>query len=511
MIPVEPARMARQKTIAESLRGATRTLHKELNRLIVSRLPLALPPQTIDPSIYTSGILHIAPVYIAFETLWREIVNGPTNQAPFTNTDETSSQGSELTRSHLLQDTSCAFPPADVGSSEPDVPERIRALLSNIYICGLQRSDALKRDLRQLTGWSAAEVDAQLRHISSTGALKDFTATIHKSIRERPHVLVAYTYILYMALFAGGRFIRASLESAGDEFWDRKATRLLFPIAAVSQDPASTPAVSPTSAIPPHGERHQGSFLPVNPHTSPRLPLNFFHFNTPRDGEDLKEEYKQHLLNAEPTLTEAETEDIIQEGVVIFEEMHAIVQQLDERFTSPDARDSPLYTNTPLRSERLRNSVAITKERNERKAARSSVDSYEYDSEDLESTPLVEPPSKNKSGRTSEDSATSKKSVRFAEQVTPSEKPRRAFSFDGQDDADTLENWVRAEDSLLRTVLLVLAYAAVLVGFALIAAILITGWWKGRPGSPQAIARAAAKAAAQAAAEAATKTWHVGL
>ena len=38
-------------------------------------------------------------------------------------------------------------------------------------------------------------------------------------------MLLAYAWVLYMALFSGGRFIRATLESAGtDGFWHRKAS-----------------------------------------------------------------------------------------------------------------------------------------------------------------------------------------------------------------------------------------------------------------------------------------------
>lgn len=500
MLPTEPAREARQKTIAESLRLATKTLHRELDGFIVSRMPLALPPQAVDPSVYTSGILHIAPVYIAFETLWQEIVNSPAGQAPATDTGGADLQNPELTLTRHSYDSSASPQLVSFRTPEIKVPGRVRTMLSNLKLPGLLRSGALKRDLRQLTGWSATEVEEQLRQISSTGPLRDFTAIIQQSIQERPHVLVAYTYILYMALFTGGRLVRASLESVGDEFWDRKASVLLLPTVASSPNPGDLRAVSPMSTLPPHGEVQRGSFLPENPHKSPRLPLDFLHFNTPHDGEDLKEEYEQHLLDAEPTLTEAEKDDIIKEAIVIFEEMHTIVQQLDERFTPPNARDGSLYApGTPLRSERLRNSVAVTKERNERKAARGSGDSYGYDNDDLESKAIVETP-KRGTGRTSEDSTSSTRSVRFAEQVSPSEKHKRAFSFDGQDDDDdddSLEDWVRGEDTLLRTVLLVLACAVALMGFGLITAISVTSWWKGGRESARASLRAAAEAAAK--------------
>ncbi|CAI4210436.1 unnamed protein product [Parascedosporium putredinis] len=442
MASSEPTVGGRQKTVAESLRGATRTLHKELNRLIVSRLPLALPPQTVDPSVYASGILHIAPVYITFESLWLEINEGLANQIPATNTaGQTIPQDPEPLAGG--GSTSSPLPGSGLPGSAR-VSETVKTLLRNLYVPGLSRSEALKSDLRQLTGWSTEEVEEQLQHISSTGALQKFTAIIQQSIRDKPHVLVAYTYILYMALFAGGRFIRASLESAGDEFWD--------------------------------------------------LPLNFFHFNTPRDGEDIKEEFKQHLSDAESMLTRLEIDDMVHEAVVIFEEMHAVVHQLDERFTPLDARDGPLFA---LPSEPHRSRAAITKQRSEQEAARGGHDSYGYSHDDLESKIVIPHTPKKKTGRSSEDSSSSTRSVRFVEQTPPSEKRKRGFSFDGQDD-DTLGTWVRSEDSILRTLLLVLAYAAALMGFGLIAAITITSWWKGKPGSTTAAAMVAVEAVAEA-------------
>lgn len=475
MASSEPTVGGRQKTVAESLRGATRTLHKELNRLIVSRLPLALPPQTVDPSVYASGILHIAPVYITFESLWLEINEGLANQIPATNTaGQTIPQDPEPLAGG--GSTSSPLPGSGLPGSAR-VSETVKTLLRNLYVPGLSRSEALKSDLRQLTGWSTEEVEEQLQHISSTGALQKFTAIIQQSIRDKPHVLVAYTYILYMALFAGGRFIRASLESAGDEFWDRRAS--LPPLLANTGTQQGSTFVS----------------LPAQAqYSSSQFPLNFFHFNTPRDGEDIKEEFKQHLSDAESMLTRLEIDDMVHEAVVIFEEMHAVVHQLDERFTPLDARDGPLFA---LPSEPHRSRAAITKQRSEQEAARGGHDSYGYSHDDLESKIVIPHTPKKKTGRSSEDSSSSTRSVRFVEQTPPSEKRKRGFSFDGQDD-DTLGTWVRSEDSILRTLLLVLAYAAALMGFGLIAAITITSWWKGKPGSTTAAAMVAVEAVAEA-------------
>jgi len=259
------------------------------------------------------------------------------------------------------------------------------------------------------------------------------------------------------------------------------------------------------SSLPPHSSTHEGSFLTDSPRSFSRLPLDFLHFNTPRDGEELKEEYKRRLLDAEFTFTSAEKDEITQEVVVIFGQMQAVLQKLDDLLTPPDTQANALLNpEYSLRSERLRNSVVVTKERNERRAARSSEESYACENEISE--PKVIPSTLKKAGRRSEDSTASKKSVRFVDQLPPSEKRKQAFTYDGQDEGDEAAEGYQAlrpryqSDAVLRTVLLVLAYVAALIGFGLSAAIIITGYYMGRPGTPKAIARAAAKAAAEAAA-----------
>ena len=51
----------------------SRSSHTALNRLIVSRLPLCLPPFTDAPTLYTVGLLHFAHVYLTFESLWADL------------------------------------------------------------------------------------------------------------------------------------------------------------------------------------------------------------------------------------------------------------------------------------------------------------------------------------------------------------------------------------------------------------------------------------------------------
>ncbi|KAF4468976.1 hypothetical protein FALBO_4129 [Fusarium albosuccineum] len=345
------------RPLAESIATATRSIHAKLNKLIIARLPLALPPLAADPGLYISGLLHVAPIYITFEALWRDILDS----IPAADADKKESDACGL-ETVVPDSEEAASPVSD--AQKPPSDSRMQSLLQTLFLPGLMRSDRLKADIANLTGWSDSIVEEQLQFIEQNGRLGAFIQHIKRSTQHRPHVLLAYSYILFMALFAGGRFIRATLESAGDEFWDHlpapiKPTSL--PCQQCSRPTKRASGLSdeevPTDDYPSHAT-----------HT---MPLRFFHFKTSEDGEDLKREFKRRLADMEELLTAREKHDIIQESVCIFENMTLLVHQLDSVCGDSDWKDSSstpasLYELVdhfhPFRS-RLRDSVSIAKER----------------------------------------------------------------------------------------------------------------------------------------------------
>jgi heme oxygenase len=327
-----------QDSLAQVLKVNTRTIHKQLNRLIVRRLPLALPPQAADPSIYLTGLLHVAPIYMTFEALWKSMI------AP---------AGDELGG---LQNASSSCPTTSDSHTGPVFPDEFRRpalskelslVLSRLFLPGLVRTEALRRDLQRLSGWSPAELDAKIRRlITSDGPLSRFTGHIREEVGKRPHVLIAYAYILYMALFAGGRIIRSSMESQDASFWAKAPISPVWHREAArreesaDRDPAADVACgnTPTGAdpIPP---------IYSPPGRTPLPPVSFFRFETPSDEEDLKDEFKRRLLDSESLLDEGEKAEIVLEATVIFEEILAIVYQLDDIFEPSDTIYSPCASN----------------------------------------------------------------------------------------------------------------------------------------------------------------------
>ncbi|KAI8958892.1 heme oxygenase-like protein [Daldinia sp. FL1419] len=269
-------------TLGEEINAATRPMHTRLNKLVVSRLRLALPPFVDDPKNYVTGLLHIAPIYQVFEREWNAILEGTPEAA----------------------------------KTEP----RVRALLSDIYVHGLARVDAIHEDVSILLGRDNALVRSRVESISHAAVLGDYKEHIHKTIQERPHVLVAYAWVLYMALFSGGRFIRASLERT-----DRNTG---FRAPAPDEDKHNPWDRMPGAfnAFCAEAELRKRARIPP--------PMNFFSFDTPEEGEDLKKMFKEALVEAtsppNSKLTEEERADVVREAQNIFEYMIRIVGELDE-------------------------------------------------------------------------------------------------------------------------------------------------------------------------------------
>lgn len=307
---------------------------------------------------------------MTFEALWEEILTLP---------------GDEPDNSRANGEDKSAGPIPLEDFKKPAIPLKLGLILSKLFIPGLRRTGPLRRDLEDLTGWSSIELDTEIRRlVTSDGALSEFTRRIRKSVEERPHVLISYGYILYMALFAGGRFIRSSLESQRfQSFTFHNGNSLMLNLS----DPScgeegftyrdinrnSTAVETPDET----GSVYSHARLSAPP------PVNFLRFDTPSDGEELKNDFKGRLLDAECLLSENEKEEIIQEAAVIFEEMLSVVQQLDEHFDHEKPSDALSVAGGLFGSaqeakltDRLRDSVVVTKERKGKQDARVNGDVF---------------------------------------------------------------------------------------------------------------------------------------
>lgn len=302
-----------------------RTLHTNLNRLITSRLPLGLPPHTADSTPYATGLLHFAHIYLTFESLWTDLTRDharPTSPSASTFGPSSSSQAASPLLSYLLvnpYDSPSLFTSTLGAPTQP--PPRLALFLSTLRPRGLPRSGRLKRDLEFLLNLHSTDLDVLLANYPGD-KVAAFCTHIRKSVNEKPWTLVAYAWCFYMAVFSGGRWIRAGLLRVGDDFW---------------------PAQTPEDGI---SLKERG--------------LSFWHFPGVHDGEDIKAEFKLRLEEAEHLFTDGQRVDVIEEAKSIFQLCAEVVYELDDIVGSAhveqprgDTLVAQVLQGTPLEKQTL--------------------------------------------------------------------------------------------------------------------------------------------------------------
>lgn len=282
-----------------------RPLHTNLNRLITSRLPLGLPPCASDSTLYATGLLHFAHIYLTFESLWADLTHnhaGPASPTESTLDPSTTSPTTSPLLSYLLvnpYDSPSLFT-STLGAPTQSSPQ-LGSFLATLRPRGLSRSVRLKKDLAYLLGLHSTDLEVLLAKYPGD-KVAAFCTHIRKSVNEKPWTLVAYAWCFYMAVFSGGRWIRAGLLRAGDDFWPARGTDESTDL----QD----------------------------------CGLSFWHFPGAHDGEDIKAEFKARLEGAEALFTPDERVDVIEEAKNIFQLCAEIVSELDDIVGSTDVEEA---------------------------------------------------------------------------------------------------------------------------------------------------------------------------
>jgi heme oxygenase len=295
------------RSLGDSINIATRSVHTRLNKLILCRLPLAIPPGAAGPSHYVFGLLHITPIYHTFESLWQNILNAPLSseedETPGLHAYEVCKPSSTY---HYVGALDAAHP--------PKTSQRIRSILEHVHSPQLERTEALRQDIMAITGWSPEQLGEQQSLATRFHVLSAFLEHIHQSVQERPHVLLAYAWVLYMALFSGGCFIRATLCRVHTSFW-----------AATTGDADSSSSEQP--------------------------PVQFFTFDGPDGGDGTKLAFKKRLAESEALLTDEERDDVAVEGRRVFEFMVELVGELDGVCRTDDADDAATTADADLEND----------------------------------------------------------------------------------------------------------------------------------------------------------------
>ena len=269
--PAHSSSPQQRLTLPAEINAATLKQHSALNRLITDRLPLALPPYQDDPAVLGQGLAAFAWLFFAFESVWEEFIFG--------------SNGS-----------------INRGGTEKD--------LRNQWLCdlrseGMHRTERLKSDLHFIAQRTRRSLP------SITRKQQNMLNAMCDSIREKPHTLVAYAWVFYMAIFSGGRWIRAQLAAAGSEYWTGEAEMSRYDKGKISD--FGLPGFS------------------------------FLSFDGRDDGQDVKARFKGRLEEAEAILTLQERNDIVLAAQKLFNdciELVGIIEKKVQGSSMPESEPS---------------------------------------------------------------------------------------------------------------------------------------------------------------------------
>ncbi|KAI6245085.1 hypothetical protein HI914_06841 [Erysiphe necator] len=351
-------------SLSERINSATRAAHTHLNNLILERLPLALPPHANDTFIYASGLIHIASIYFTFEDLWQRSLQPPYNADWKIGFDSLALNNLDLNSELRNSPAAC-----DVKSTShlqnPGVSPRIDSVLRLLRLPDLTRSESLRADIANLMSIEKDDVTEKIQLALKNSSASKFLHHIRNNVTQNPHVLMAYAWVLYMALFSGGRYIFASLKKAagrGIEFWEQDPCVILQHYqdkkGSKPEEQLSVPLPSTKKHIP----AYSTSSTTIGSKTIPGL--QFFCFTGDENGEDIKTEFKKRFKTAENLLTNNEKIEIILEAQYIFKYMIEIVLNLDMLLgTDNEDKDTSSIILESNSFMKIRDSVCVTKER----------------------------------------------------------------------------------------------------------------------------------------------------
>lgn len=222
--------------LANRINKATHAIHNQINNLISIKIVFALR----DPRIYRQGIQSFYHVFRTFEECWAEAMEGD---------------------------------------------DHIAHILKEVWTPAMVRTGPLEKDLLFYYDGAREKFETPIM-----GKQIEFVEHIRKSIKEKPHLALAYGHTMYLALFAGGRILRSSImKSAG-----------LFP----QVEGLTTEEVALRGT-------------------------NLFRFEEIEDEDQLRMDFKsRYELATRSALTEQEKREIIDESMEIFQRNIECVKEI---------------------------------------------------------------------------------------------------------------------------------------------------------------------------------------
>lgn len=261
-----------------------------LNGLITARLGNCLPPNCNSHYLYMIGIQRIAIIYSLFEDIWEKRLAKHNKKSPCTC-------------------QTCAKPFfSNLSDRHADIYRQVA--VPNIMRCPRLEWDMHNmgnHDLQTCYPPQFAEVYNILNKLDHGPCLDDFLLRMQEAFATKPHVLLSYTWLFYMALFFGGKFIYQQLNSAGLDFWP--------PLTEQER-------------------RGMSAKMPDGDVESPGWPyLHFWRFDDTDDGKEgilTRTAFEKGFHAASLLLTEQERQDVVEECQEIYHHLEMMIYDLDK-------------------------------------------------------------------------------------------------------------------------------------------------------------------------------------
>ena len=130
-----------------------------------------------------------------------------------------------------------------------------------------------------------------------TPLLTSFTTDMSQRILNKPYLVMSYAWIFYLAIFSGGRYMRASLQRSFDEAW--------------------------LPGLAPEVERRQAGYLV------------FWTFGRDeQESEEVRATFKRNFEGMAGRLDDDQREEVVKEAVDIMDRLIEIIEDLGRLFDS---------------------------------------------------------------------------------------------------------------------------------------------------------------------------------
>ncbi|GAB7363976.1 hypothetical protein MBLNU230_g4537t1 [Neophaeotheca triangularis] len=277
--------------LSAEINKATQSAHTSLNRLITARIETFLAnrhnPEVLE--VYSLALIALQSLYANFENAHTAFIHNHTSQTP----------PSPSPHIHALHSALTHLPPVNLPRAPAFAADyaHLHELFYRSH--GWEAENAASnhgytyREFRDSTARNTAYI---LRHHSS------YLSTLAPRLAARPHLYLAHAHCLYMAIFSGGRYVRARLASAGPDFW-------LDPGLFTAKEEAELRGLSGTPTAMPG--------------------FSFLSFPGADDGLELKRVFKERFAVFDGLLSEGERREIVAEAEGVFAFLLELVVSLD--------------------------------------------------------------------------------------------------------------------------------------------------------------------------------------